>query len=83
MEGNINIQTQAADLMLFHLMEGKYTLWFYQHRDKQSERDTQTIQPKNQTACLHVCMRTYQKNSENHTCTFMPNNTLFLEVLYI
>lgn len=55
--GNINIQIQAADLMLFNLMEGKYTLWLYQRRVKEWEENTDTgIEQDCLPVCLQMCV---------------------------
>lgn len=54
--GNINIQIQAADHMLFNLMEGKYTLWLYQCRDTEWEEYTENTGKEQDCVpiCLHV-----------------------------
>jgi len=48
MQGNINIQIRAADLMRFNLMEGACTLGLYLHRDY--ERNTQKNRARSKIA---------------------------------
>lgn len=56
MKGNINLQKEAAGLMLFNLMEGKYTLRLYQHRDKEREREREEHRRIRHRARLYAYM---------------------------